>query len=191
MQESTALHLKTPSHPHGIWAYKLTNISHIADTRLADRTASQSPNTTFTPSQLTDAAGETALQSLHSQITLLRTDLTASQRDRTTLQTQLTTATTHLSQLQKSSTANLRELDKVKNERYHLEQKLKQKEDESKVNRKMIEDLQDEILALNIQLDIADEAKKRLKGENEELISRWMALKREEADAMNNNSRFS
>lgn len=49
----------------------------------------------------------------------------------------------------------------------------------------MVENLQDEVLALNIQLDIADQTKTRLKGENEELISRWMALKKDEADAMN------
>lgn len=79
----------------------------------------------------------------------------------------------------------------MKTERYHLEQKLKSKEDDSKLNRKMIENLQDEIIALNIQLNIGEQAKMRLKSENEELISRWMALKKDEAEAMNNTSKYS
>ncbi|KAJ6261857.1 LOW QUALITY PROTEIN: hypothetical protein Dda_2656 [Drechslerella dactyloides] len=185
-------------------------------TRLADRAASHSSSTSSSapppqPSDTTDASSATSssatsstpikspppatppadLQALHFALTTLRTDLATSQRDRTTLQTQLTTATTALTTIQRSSAANLRELDKVKNERYTLEQKLRQRDDESKLNRKMIENLQDEIIALNIQLNIGEQAKARLKGENEELIARWMALKKDEADAMNNNSRFS
>ncbi|KAK6357097.1 hypothetical protein TWF718_001423 [Orbilia javanica] len=165
--------------------------------RLADRAAiSTSVATTATASPPTDQQQPTPppssdLQALHTTVTTLRTDLATSQKDRTTLQTQLTTATSSLLLLQKSSAANLRELDKVKMERFQLEQKFKSKEDEAKLNRKMIENLQDEIIALNIQLNIGEQTKMRLKSENEELISRWMALKKDEAEAMNNNSKYS
>ncbi|KAK6536450.1 hypothetical protein TWF281_000686 [Arthrobotrys megalospora] len=172
-------------------------------TRLANRAAtltSSTTNTTSTdpPTDSTPPSSKSPapvpssdLQTLHTTLTTLRTDLATSQKDRTTLQTQLLTTATSLSNLQKSSSANFRELDKVKTERYHLEQRLKTRDEESKLNRKMIENLQDEIIALNIQLNIGEQAKMRLKSENEELISRWMALKKDEAEAMNNNSKYS
>ncbi|KAK6363225.1 hypothetical protein TWF730_000669 [Orbilia blumenaviensis] len=175
----------------------LTSIPTIfttSTTTITTTTNEESPSNPLSSSSSSTPAPQppsSDLQSLHTALTTLRTDLTTSQKDRTTLQTQLTTTTTSLSLLQKSSTANLRELDKVKTERYHLEQKLKTRDEESKLNRKIIENLQDEILALNIQLDIGEQAKVRLKSENEELISRWMALKKDEAEAMNNNSKYS
>ncbi|EWC48213.1 hypothetical protein DRE_02317 [Drechslerella stenobrocha 248] len=144
-----------------------------------------------TPAATAVSTSAAELQALHSNLATFRTDLAASQRDRTTLQAQLTTATSALTLLQRSSAANLQELNKVKNDRYNLEQKVKQRDDESKLNRKMIENLQDEIIALNIQLNIGEQTKSRLKGENEELIARWMALKKDEADAMNKNSKYS
>ncbi|KAF3179229.1 hypothetical protein TWF106_006853 [Orbilia oligospora] len=161
--------------------------------RLADRTAilTSPPITSTLPTDQEPSKTSSDIQALYATIATLRTDLATSQKDRTNLQTQLTTATSSLTLLQKSSSANLRELDKVKVERYHLEQKVKSKDDDSKLNRKMIENLQDEIIALNIQLNIGEQAKMRLKSENEELISRWMALKKDEAEAMNNNSKYS
>ncbi|KAF3168640.1 hypothetical protein EYR41_003204 [Orbilia oligospora] len=161
--------------------------------RLADRTAilTSPPITSTPPTDQEPSKTSSDIQALYATIATLRTDLATSQKDRTNLQTQLTTATNSLTLLQKSSSANLRELDKVKVERYHLEQKVKSKDDDSKLNRKMIENLQDEIIALNIQLNIGEQAKMRLKSENEELISRWMALKKDEAEAMNNNSKYS
>ncbi|EPS42467.1 hypothetical protein H072_3575 [Dactylellina haptotyla CBS 200.50] len=182
-------------------------------TRLADRAALSSPSSGPAPPSATDALGETSsttsstparnkspappppqstdLQVLHTALTTLRSDLQTSQRDRTTLQTQLQTATTALTQLQKTSSANLRELDRVRTDRYQVEQKLKTRDEESKLNRKMIENLQDEIIALNIQLNIGEQTKMRLKSENEELIARWVALKQNEVEAMHNNSKYS
>ncbi|KAF3908505.1 hypothetical protein ABW21_db0205298 [Orbilia brochopaga] len=157
----------------------------------ADASSTTSSNPVRSPPPPPSTSVPTDLTILHNALTTLRSDLATSQRDRTTLQNQLTTTSTALTTIQRSSAANLRELDKVKNERYGLEQKLRARDDESKLNRKMVENLQDEIIALNIQLNIGEQAKARLKGENEELIARWMALKRDEADAMNNNSKFS
>ncbi|KAF3910788.1 hypothetical protein ABW20_dc0102058 [Dactylellina cionopaga] len=163
-----------------------------------DPPADTTSTTSSTPSRIKSPApaapptpSATELQTLHASLTTLRGDLAISQRDRTTLQSQLLTATTALTQLQKSSSANLRELDKIKNERYQLEQKLKTRDEESKLNRKMIENLQDEIIALNIQLNIGEQTKMRLKSENEDLIARWMALKENEVESMNNNSKYS
>jgi len=157
--------------------------NRVATSTIATSTNTSSPNTTSTNND--------ALTSLHSQLSQIRADLLDSQKLRTHYGNQLKLTTEHLEKLKFSGAANLRELDKIKNERYQLERKLKDKDEEMKVNKKIIENLNDEILTLNIQLDLADQAKGRLMSENEELISRWMKLKGDEADAMNNNSRFS
>jgi hypothetical protein len=53
------------------------------------------------------------------------------------------------------------------------------------------QDVQDEILSLNLQLNMSEERSNKLKGENNELIDRWMQRMGQEADAMNNASKFS
>jgi len=53
-----------------------------------------------------------------------------------------------------------------------------------------VEDVQDEMVTLNLQLNIAEERTEKLKEENKELVDRWMARKAKEADAMNNESKF-
>ena len=52
-------------------------------------------------------------------------------------------------------------------------------------------DVQDEMLALNIQLNVADERCQKLEKENKDLVDRWMARMNKEADAMNDASKFS
>lgn len=54
-----------------------------------------------------------------------------------------------------------------------------------------IQDFQDEIATLNLQLNMADEKSNQLQRENQELVDRWMARMGQEADAMNNASKFS
>jgi hypothetical protein len=46
-------------------------------------------------------------------------------------------------------------------------------------------------VALNLQLHMAEQESEKLKRENKELVDRWMARMGEEADAMNNASKFS
>jgi hypothetical protein len=53
------------------------------------------------------------------------------------------------------------------------------------------QDVQDEMLALNIQLNMADERYRKLEKENKDLVDRWMARMGKEADAMNDASKFS
>jgi len=54
-----------------------------------------------------------------------------------------------------------------------------------------VKDVQDEMLSLNLQLNLAEERSKKLQKENKDLIDRWMARMGEEAEAMNNASKFS
>lgn len=51
--------------------------------------------------------------------------------------------------------------------------------------------MHDETVSLTLQLNMAEEKCRKLERENKELVDRWMARMGEEADAMNNASKFS
>ena len=55
----------------------------------------------------------------------------------------------------------------------------------------MLQDLHDEAVSLTLQLNLAEERSQKLQGENKELVDRWMARMGKEADAMNDESKFS
>lgn len=48
-----------------------------------------------------------------------------------------------------------------------------------------MEEIQDEMVALNLQLNMAEQEKDRLKKENEELTRRWLSKMEDEASRMN------
>jgi hypothetical protein len=48
-----------------------------------------------------------------------------------------------------------------------------------------VEEIQDEMVALNLQLNMAEQESKRLRRENEELTRRWVSKMEEEARKMN------
>jgi hypothetical protein len=54
-----------------------------------------------------------------------------------------------------------------------------------------LKDVQDELVSLNLQFNMAEDRSKKLEKENRELVDRWMARMGKEADAMNDASKFS
>jgi len=46
------------------------------------------------------------------------------------------------------------------------------------------------MVALNLQLNMSEQQKKKLQKENKELVDRWMVRMGKEADAMNDASKF-
>lgn len=47
------------------------------------------------------------------------------------------------------------------------------------------------MVSLNLQLNMAEQRSKKLEEDNAHLVKRWMAQKSQEADDMNNASKFS
>jgi hypothetical protein len=45
--------------------------------------------------------------------------------------------------------------------------------------------VQDELIALNLQLNIAEQQRDKIKKENKDLVDRWMRRMGQEAEAMN------
>lgn len=54
-----------------------------------------------------------------------------------------------------------------------------------------LQEFQDELAALNLQINMAEQRADRLQRENHDLVDRWMARMGIEADAMNDASKFS
>lgn len=49
----------------------------------------------------------------------------------------------------------------------------------------MPQDVQDELIALNLQLNVAEQQRDKIKKENKDLVDRWMRRMGQEAEAMN------
>ena len=69
--------------------------------------------------------------------------------------------------------------------RAHLERRGKDKQEELKGKGRFVEEIQDEMVALNLQLNMAEQESARLRKENEELTRRWVSKMEEEAARMN------
>ncbi len=51
--------------------------------------------------------------------------------------------------------------------------------------------MHDETVSLTLQLNMAEEQSQKLQRENKDLVDRWMARMGQEADALNDESKFS
>lgn len=70
-------------------------------------------------------------------------------------------------------------------ERNGLAAKLRDRTEELLGKNRLLEDVQDDNLTLNIQLDVRESECKKIKAENKELVDRWMKKMEKEAEAMN------
>lgn len=67
----------------------------------------------------------------------------------------------------------------------NLERRGKDRVDELRGKGKFVEDIQDEMVALTLQLNMAEKEKERLSKENEELTRRWVERMEVEVGKMN------
>ena len=120
----------------------------------------------------------------------LRQDLVKAQQERGDLQTRLDTAIHALDVLKTKSRSDVKKLAQATAHVNQLTLKLRDREEELKGKAKLIENVQDENVTLNLQLNVAEEQREKLKTENKDLVDRWMARMGKEADRMNQESRF-
>ncbi|KAH8705082.1 putative autophagy protein Apg16 [Talaromyces proteolyticus] len=174
-----------------------------AYTRLADRTAAvlastasrQQPESSETDTHV--RRGSTAVASLQdasknpqSLLVTVREDLAAAQRSRSELHDRLTRTTAELDKLKSRSQQDTRRIASLEGERTHLTLRLKDRDEELRGKAKLLDDVQDELASLNLQLNMAEDRSNKLQRENKELVDRWMARMGQEADAMNEASKF-
>jgi chromosome segregation ATPase len=178
----------------------LCQTNRLADTRLADRTAelSQKPSPEALPendAERTPAVAGKRASKLTSpppteSLSQIRQDLMKAQQDRAELQTRLDIVTKELETLKTKSKTDAKRITQLSAGVTQMTVRLRDREEELRGKSKLVEDVQDEMVTLNLQLNIAEEQTEKLKKENKELVDRWMARKAKEADAMNDESEF-
>lgn len=69
-----------------------------------------------------------------------------------------------------------------------LERRARDTAEELKGKGRLVEEVHDELVALNLQLNMAEQEKDKLRKENDDLTKRWVKKMEEEAKKMNERS---
>ena len=174
----------------------------VTDSWLADRTAELSQKAsrepTAEPSDAVLAAPTTAAKRIPPLTSMpppdplqqIRQDLTKAQQERGDLQTRLSAVTKELETLKAKSKIDIKRITQLSAGVTQMTVRLRDRDEELRGKAKLVEDVQDEMVTLNLQLNMAEEQTEKLKRENQELVDRWMARIGKEADAMNDESMF-
>ncbi|KAM3511349.1 hypothetical protein MY11210_005022 [Beauveria gryllotalpidicola] len=117
--------------------------------------------------------------------TQLRHDLAEALRAKGTTETRLRAAEEELAKLRAKTKEDARSVRDLASERTVLTTRLKDREYELREKRKLVEEVQDEMITLNLQMSVAEKERDKVKKENKELVDRWMKRMAQEADAMN------
>lgn len=124
------------------------------------------------------------------ELASLRADLSVTQKARATLAASLKDVESQLTSLQAERQHNLAQITALSKARTETERKLKDREDELRGKARLVEQAQDEMVALALQLHVSEEKSEKLTRENKELVDRWMKRMEAEADKVNRDSRW-
>ena len=120
-----------------------------------------------------------------SALAQIRAELASTQRTRGELEIKLSSLSTELSALKSSDTQQKQRIEQLERAKTALERRGKDRAEELKGKGRFVEEVQDEMVALNLQLNMAEQEKEKLKKENEDLTRRWVQKMEEEARKMN------
>lgn len=194
--------------PHDTATALVSKLMCLADTKLADRTSSialKQPASALTSPQIAEASkvrsstptkgrirpsSKEPEQSLGDDVVSLRADLATTQKARTALQAQVDELTTTLKGLELQSKTSMSQITQLSRQKMDSEKRLRDRDEELRGKSKLAEDAQDEMVALGLQLNIAEQKQEKAERENKELTERWMKRMGEEADQMNRESRW-
>ncbi|KAK8048332.1 autophagy-related protein 16 [Apiospora phragmitis] len=115
----------------------------------------------------------------------LKLDLAEALRAKGQLQAKLKTSAAELQKLRAKSKADDKRIHDLTAERNTLATKLKDRNEELVGKTKLLKEVQDDNLTLNIQIDVTEHKAAKVAAENKELVDRWMKRMAQEADAMN------
>ena len=115
----------------------------------------------------------------------MRLELASTQKSRAEVEAKLSAAASELSLLKTTDAEQKKRVAHLEKVKELLERRLKDRADELKGKGRFVEEVQDEMLALRLELSVAEQEKERLKKENEELTCRWVDKMEAEAAKMN------
>ncbi|KAM0700754.1 hypothetical protein Q7P35_012475 [Cladosporium inversicolor] len=169
-----------------------------AYTALADRTAQllrqSSPVTTSVNPDATSQAlpshertstptkGKEHMTNPSELLATLRADLATTQKARSTLQAQLADLTAQLSAVSTQQRSSQSQVTALIKQVLEAERGLQDRDEELKGKSKLVEQAQDEMVALELQFNLAEQRSEKLERENKELVERWMKKMGEEAE---------
>ncbi|KAI0382823.1 autophagy protein 16 [Hypomontagnella monticulosa] len=115
----------------------------------------------------------------------LKLDLAEALRSKGQIQSRLKVAEDELQKLRSKTKVDAKRISDLTAERNALTAKLRDRNEELAGKNKMLKDIQDDNLTLNIQLDVTEQKAAKVAAENKQLVERWMERMKHEADAMN------
>ncbi|KFY07202.1 hypothetical protein V492_07357 [Pseudogymnoascus sp. VKM F-4246] len=163
-----------------------------AYSRLADQTAAlEAKVSANSPSTIpTSPANDVTGLSNQDETAQVKSDLAEALRAKGQLQRRLKVTEETLEGLKTRAKADSTLIRDISAERAQLILKVKDRDEELRGKAQLLVQVQDENMSLDLQLNMAEQQTARLKRENKDLIDRWMARMGQEADAMNEASKF-
>ena len=151
------------------------------DSKLADKFTLAENRTVTLP-----AASSPSIPRDVSNLDSIRADLAAAQQARSALEVEMAS----LAKLKQQSKAQGQLLEARNKEIMSLQRKINDRNEEISEGKKLVEQVQDEMISLNLQLNMAEDKAAKLQIENKDLVDRWMKKMGEEADRMNDQSKW-
>ncbi|KFY46777.1 hypothetical protein V494_00333 [Pseudogymnoascus sp. VKM F-4513 (FW-928)] len=163
-----------------------------AYSRLADQTAAlEAKVSANSPSTIpTSPANDVTGLSNQDEAAQVKSDLAEALRAKGQLQRRLKVTEETIEGLKTRAKADSTLIRDISAERAQLILKVKDRDEELRGKAQLLVQVQDENMSLDLQLNMAEQQTARLKRENKDLIDRWMARMGQEADAMNEASKF-
>jgi chromosome segregation ATPase len=127
---------------------------------------------------------------LRAELASAREELARTQQSETSGRERVTQLTSELETTQKDVSTYTAHVEKLTRQVALLTRRLKDKDAEAREQRKLIERVQDEMVGLNLEKNMAEQKKEVAEKELEELEGRLMEWKRKEAEKMNDESRW-
>ncbi|KAJ5227030.1 Autophagy-related protein 16 [Penicillium citrinum] len=151
----------------------------------------ESEKTAFSQSRTAKKQQTEVEPSVTELLNTTRAELAEAQRSRAELRDRLERATNEAEKLRKQIGKDGRRIHGLENEVAQQQKRRKDVEEELRGKAKLLNEFQDEIAALTLQVNMAERKAKKLGEENDDLVNRWMKRMGQEADAMNDASKFS
>ncbi|KAG5923894.1 hypothetical protein E4U42_004805 [Claviceps africana] len=158
------------------------------ESHVASSSAKARPGTDVTasnPAALSAATTTTTTTTDDPGLAQLRLDLAESLRSKGVSESRLRAAEEELSRLRTKTKDDARSIKNLGTQHALLTTRLKDREHELREKRKLLEQVQDEMITLNLQMSMAEKERDKVKRENKDLVERWMKRMAQEADAMN------
>lgn len=148
--------------------------------------APRSPSPTSPkPSQSKDNISQESVLSIREDLASANRTIHNLRAKIATLESEISALTAQSGVSKNKSTVLQDTIRRLQAENASFARKLRDRESELKEKARLVESVQDEMLGLEMQVNVAEEKVNRLKEENGELVERWMKRIGDEADQMN------